>query len=328
MYQLRHILLLLIITFGAGNLILAQKATLKSNQFADGTWYSAKKKHFIEFDGDTVRHNLLSEDTVACGWRFDEKTSLLSLMRTVHAEQSIDSTVLVTDDAGQRMLYYYGGELVATRTEDQVIQETGIDTLTVLLDKNELKLSSKSKQYVMTQPTKMKDVNMSFSLASIGRGLLGLMVLIIISWLASSNRSAINWSLILKGMALQIIIALLVLKVPAVEAGFNTVSEKFVQLIGYTDAGVSFLFAQFGTNAVQAPLLTFAIKVLPTIIFFSALVSLFYYWGVLQKIVYAFAWIMKKFMRLSGAESLAAAGNVFLGQTEAPLLVKPYNNKR
>ncbi|OFZ63424.1 MAG: hypothetical protein A3D92_23860, partial [Bacteroidetes bacterium RIFCSPHIGHO2_02_FULL_44_7] len=324
MYQLRHILLLLIITFGAGNLILAQKSTLKSNQFADGTWYSAKKKHFIEFDGDTVRHNLLSEDTVACGWRFDEKTSLLSLMRTVHAEQSIDSTVLVTDDAGQRMLYYYGGELVATRTEDQVIQETGIDTLTVLLDKNELKLSSKSKQYVMTQPTKMKDVNMSFSLASIGRGLLGLMVLIIISWLASSNRSAINWSLILKGMALQIIIALLVLKVPAVEAGFNTVSEKFVQLIGYTDAGVSFLFAQFGTNAVQAPLLTFAIKVLPTIIFFSALVSLFYYWGVLQKIVYAFAWIMKKFMRLSGAESLAAAGNVFLGQTEAPLLVKPY----
>ena len=116
----------------------------------------------------------------------------------------------------------------------------------------------------------------------------------------------------------------MVLKVPAVTEGFNWASKGFVKVIGFTDEGVSFLFAQFGTNTVQAPLLTFAIKVLPTIIFFSALVSLFYYWGILQKIVYGFAWVMKRFMKLSGAESLAAAGNVFLGQTEAPLLVKPY----
>lgn len=324
MTQLRHILLLLIITFGAGNIALAQKSTLKSSQFSSGTWHTAKKKQFVTFDGDSVRHNLFSEDTVAGSWRYLEKTSQLIVMRTVHSELSIDSTVLVTDAGGQRMLYYYDGELVATRNGDQIIQETGIDTLTLALNKNELSVSSKNEKFVMTQPTKMTETPMSFTIEGLGRGLLGLMVLIIFAWLASSNRSAINWSLILKGMALQIIIALLVLEVPAVEAGFNVVSEKFVQLISYTDAGVNFLFAQFGTNAVQAPLLTFAIKVLPTIIFFSALVSLFYYWGILQKVVYGFAWVMKKFMRLSGAESLAAAGNVFLGQTEAPLLVKPY----
>jgi len=114
------------------------------------------------------------------------------------------------------------------------------------------------------------------------------------------------------------------LKVPFIETVFHMISEKFVALISYTDAGVDFLFGQLGIGTVQTPLITFAVKVLPTIIFFSALMSMLYYLGILQKIVYIFAWVMKKFMRLSGAESLAAAGNVFLGQTESPLLVKPY----
>ena len=109
-----------------------------------------------------------------------------------------------------------------------------------------------------------------------------------------------------------------------VENIFDGVSAGFVKLISYTDYGFNFLFSNISTNQVGNQLQNFAFKILPTIIFFSALVSLFYYWGIIQKIVFAFAWVMKKFMKLSGAESLAAAGNVFLGQTEAPLLVKPY----
>ena len=163
-----------------------------------------------------------------------------------------------------------------------------------------------------------------YSYLSILRGMLGMAFLIVIAWLFSANRKAVNWALVGKGLALQLIIAFLVLQVPFVETGFDYISKAFVWVIAKTDIGTDFLFGQLGIGKVQAPLLTFAIKVLPTIIFFSALVSLFYYWGLVQKIVYAFAWIMKKFMRLSGAESLAAAGNVFLGQTEAPLLVKPY----
>lgn len=174
------------------------------------------------------------------------------------------------------------------------------------------------------QPTKMKEMEMGFNPLSILRGLLGLLVLILFAWLASANRRAVNWNLIMKGIALQIIIAVLVLKVPLVEDVFRVMSSAFVRVIKFTDDGVNFLFGQMGIGTVQGPLITFAVKVLPTIIFFSALVSLFYYWGILQKIVYAFAWLMKRFMKLSGAESLAAAGNVFLGQTEAPLLVKPY----
>ena len=125
------------------------------------------------------------------------------------------------------------------------------------------------------------------------------MALIVITFLFSSKKKNIDWGLVAKGTALQILIAILVLKVPFIEGGFHWISEKFVSLISYTDEGVDFLFGQMGIGVVQAPLITFAIKVLPTIIFFSALMSALYYLGVLQKVVYAFAWIMKKFMRLS-----------------------------
>ena len=167
----------------------------------------------------------------------------------------------------------------------------------------------------------------SISFSSILRGLGGMIFLILFAWLFSQDRKNINWPLVGKGLLLQVIIALLVLKVPFIESLFDSISQGFVAIIGFTDSGVEFLFGTFATGKVQGPLITFAFKVLPTIIFFSALVSLFYYWGILQKIVFVFAWIMKKFMKLSGAESLAAAGNVFLGQTEAPLLVKPYLGK-
>ncbi len=167
----------------------------------------------------------------------------------------------------------------------------------------------------------------AITFTSIYRGIIGMVALLAIAWLFSSNRKAINWKLVGKGLLIQLVFAILVLKVDFVAYGFEIVSKIFTKIIGFTQEGTMFLFKNFESGIIESALINFVVMVLPTVIFFSALTSLFYYWGILQKVVYAFAWVMKKVMKLSGAESLAAAGNIFLGQTESPLLVKPYLNK-
>lgn len=168
---------------------------------------------------------------------------------------------------------------------------------------------------------------LTIGLTSISRGLLGMFVLVAIAYLFSANRKAINWKLIGKGLLIQLVFAFLIIKVPFVEAVFSWISEKFIRIIGFTEDGVNFLFGSFVTGNVERGLINFVFKILPTIVFFSALTSMLFYLGILQKIVYVLAWFMKKAMKLSGAESLAAAGNIFLGQTESPFLIKPYLNK-
>ncbi|MGB1004226.1 MAG: NupC/NupG family nucleoside CNT transporter [Salibacteraceae bacterium] len=165
---------------------------------------------------------------------------------------------------------------------------------------------------------------MSFSFLSILQGLGGLIFLVALLWVFSTNRKAVNWSLVVKGLFLQVIFAIAILKVGFIESAFEWVSKAFVKIISFTNFGSEFLFGQFGSGTIHPALGNFAFVVLPTIIFFSALTSLLYYLGILQKVVYAMAWVMKRALRLSGAESLATAGNIFLGQTEAPLLIKPY----
>lgn len=164
------------------------------------------------------------------------------------------------------------------------------------------------------------------SLTSLARGILGLTVLIFLTFLMSSKRKKVNWPLIIKGIIVQLIFAIGILKVPFIRSVFDWVSEKFVVLLSFTQKGSEFLFGGLITDTTSFGYI-FAFQVLPTVIFFSALTSLLFYYGILQKIVFAFAWIMKRTMKLSGAESLAAAGNIFLGQTESPLLVKPYIGK-
>jgi len=162
---------------------------------------------------------------------------------------------------------------------------------------------------------------------SILRGLLGLAVLVGIAWLFSKDRKAINWPLVGKGILFQIAFAVLVLKVGWIEKGFDLLSKSFVKVISFTQFGSAFLFDSFVTGQTEVALVNFAFNILPTIIFFAALSSILYYLGILQRVVYAFAWVMKRLMNLSGAESLAAAGNIFMGQTESPLLVRPYLDK-
>ena len=298
------------------------------NSFA-GTWEvnNEQQKRFISFSENNFETNILDgTDTVKGEWLFNsEKTELELTTYVQNASYTIDSSVVNMNDSDISFTHFKDGEEILIENESS-IKQSKTQFLKTKIDKQNLVLTdSEGVNWKLNRPTKITTkTEPAFNLTSILRGILGMAFLIGFAWLFSSNRRNINWGLIGKGLILQFIIAILVLKVPAVAAGFDFISSGFVWVIGMTDSGVDFLFGQFGIGVVQAPLLTFAIKVLPTIIFFSALVSLFYYWGILQKIVYVFAWIMKKFMRLSGAESLAAAGNVFLGQTEAPLLVKPY----
>jgi CNT family concentrative nucleoside transporter len=160
-------------------------------------------------------------------------------------------------------------------------------------------------------------------LINVGRGLLGIAAFIGIAYLFSSNRKAIPWRLVGIGMLLQVIFGLLVLRVDIVRVAVDAVGTFFVRILEFNRAGAEFLFGSLITNTQSFGYL-FAFNVLPTIVFFSALTSLLFYLGILQKIVYAFAYVMSRTMRLSGPESLSASANIFLGQTEAPLLIRHY----
>jgi CNT family concentrative nucleoside transporter len=158
------------------------------------------------------------------------------------------------------------------------------------------------------------------------RGLLGIGILLLIGFGLSRNRKRIDWPLVLKSLGLQFIIALLVLKVGFIKRGFNGIAFFFQKLLDFSGEGAAFIFGPLVTDT-QTFGYIFACQVLPTIVFFSGLTSVLYYLNVLQYIVYGFAWVMKRTMRISGVESLAAAANIFVGQTEAPLVVKPYVSK-
>jgi CNT family concentrative nucleoside transporter len=154
------------------------------------------------------------------------------------------------------------------------------------------------------------------------RAFIGLIFLVGVAWVFSNSRRSVNWQLVAGGLLLQIIFGTLITQVEIVSSAFNFASKFFVKVIDFTNEGTKFLFDGLLTTDKFG--FIFALKVLPTIIFFSTLSTGLYYLGILQKIVYGFAWVMSKTMKLSGAESLSAAGNIFLGQTEAPLLVRPF----
>jgi CNT family concentrative nucleoside transporter len=164
-----------------------------------------------------------------------------------------------------------------------------------------------------------------FSPIGLARGMLGMISILLIAWLFSTNRRAINWKLVGIGLSFQALLAIGVLKVDIIQKNFEFVGKIFIKVLNFTASGSTFLFGGF--MDVESYGFIFALQVLPTIIFFSALTSVMFYLGVIQKIVYAMAWVMSKTMKLSGAESLSVAGNIFLGQTESPLMIKAYLEK-
>ena len=170
-----------------------------------------------------------------------------------------------------------------------------------------------------------KDVlipNAGFSVNSLWRGVLGMISLLFIAYLFSNNRKRINWKTVIIGISAQLLIAIGVLKIPFIQAGFEGVGQIFVNILDYTRSGSEFLFS--GIMDINSYGFIFAFQVLPTIIFFSALTSVLFYLGIIQKIVKGLAIVLTKVLHISGAESLSIAGNIFLGQTEAPLMIKAY----
>jgi CNT family concentrative nucleoside transporter len=173
----------------------------------------------------------------------------------------------------------------------------------------------------------IKDAGNGFTFMSLFRGLLGISIILGLCYVFSSNRKAISWRVVLFGLLIQLVVALAVLKVPAIQMIIEFIGKIFIKILESSNAGSEFLFKSLVTNKVESGLINFAFQILPTIIFFSALTSVLFYYGIIQKVVYAFAWLLEKALKLSGAESLVASSNVFLGQTEAPFLIKEYLHK-
>lgn len=159
-------------------------------------------------------------------------------------------------------------------------------------------------------------------IGTIAFGIFGLSVLLSIAFVLSSNHRKVDWKLVASGIGLQVVFAILVILVPGGREFFEGMSRVFVRVISFAMDGSAFIF---GPLADQNNLgFVFAFQVLPTIIFFASLMAVLYHIGLMQKIVQAMAWVMLKVLRISGSESLSVAANVFVGQTEAPLVVRPY----
>lgn len=159
-------------------------------------------------------------------------------------------------------------------------------------------------------------------MGSIAFGLFGLAVLISFAFALSNNKKSVDWKQIASGVGLQIVFAILVILVPGGREFFNAISKVFVKVIDFAMSGAQFIFGDLAKSTEFG--FIFAFQVLPTIIFFASLMAVLYHIGLMQKIVQGMAWVMLKVLRISGSESLSVAANVFVGQTEAPLVVRPY----
>ena len=164
-----------------------------------------------------------------------------------------------------------------------------------------------------------------FSLESFIRGFFGIVVLIFISFLFSKNKKAVKWKTVFIGLGLQLILAVAVLKISLVKNIFETAGKVFVKILDFTMQGTTFLFGDLVSADNFGNVFVFSI--LPTVIFFAALTSILFYFGIIQKVVKIMALLLSKLLVVSGPESLSVAGNIFLGQTESPLMIKAYLEK-
>ena len=155
-------------------------------------------------------------------------------------------------------------------------------------------------------------------------GIAGILVLLGIALAMSNNRKAISWQLVTWGLGIQILFAIIILKTPVGVPFFGAIDIGIKNLLSFSDAGSDFLFKSFRHGVVEDPLMNFAFRILPTLIFFSSLIAVLYHLGIMQFIVKWIARVMQKSMGTSGSETLCVSGNIFVGQTEAPLLVRPF----
>jgi len=167
----------------------------------------------------------------------------------------------------------------------------------------------------------------SFDFVRILRGMMGMAVLIAIAYVFSNNRKSVNWKMVGTGLLFQLLLAIGILYIPFVQVFFEFIGKGFVKILAFTSEGVNYLLKRNDTGTTDPALQNFAFSILPTIIFFAAFSSLLFYLGVIQIFVKGFGYLLSRGLGLSGPESLSVAGNIFLGQTESPLLIKPYLEK-
>ncbi len=160
-----------------------------------------------------------------------------------------------------------------------------------------------------------------FGMMSLGRGILGIIAVLLICYLLSYDRKRIDWKLVGGGLLIQIVLALSILYIPVVGDIFKSLGIIFVKIMDFTNAGLEFLLGPYASKSAG---FSFLLHSLPIVVFFSALVSIFYYWGIIQRVVGALSWLLRKVMNISGTEGLVACGNIFLGMTESPVLIKNY----
>lgn len=204
---------------------------------------------------------------------------------------------------------------IETKTDSTLTLKKGEKAYS-FFSSNKIKNETKSSELVPNQ---------GLTAIGLGRGILGMLCLLAVAFIFSSNRKAINWKTVGLGLSAQLVLAVGVLKVPFVKAAFEFVGNLFVLVLDFTRAGSEFLLG--GMMNVESFGFIFLFQVLPTIIFFSALTSVLFYLGVIQIVVKGMALVLTKILQISGAESLSVAGNIFLGQTEAPLMIKAYLEK-
>jgi CNT family concentrative nucleoside transporter len=270
----------------------------------------------------TFDYELHKEGLKASGsWAVSDSNLLLTYdLKPV--VRGLDSSFYRVENGKPSVVLLSDGKKVTTLTENGIISEKNTRSFNIVSISPTTLVFQENGVYFHLQYTP-PPLEGAISLNSIGRGIIGLISLILILYAFSSNRKIIPWKLVATGLFLQILFALGVLKVDFIKNIFEAMGNVFVVILGFTMEGSRFVFGDM-VNPGGSIGFVFAFQILPTIIFFSALTSLLFYMGILQKIVYGLAWVMSKTMKLSGAESLAAAANIFLGQTEAPLMVKPY----
>ena len=203
-------------------------------------------------------------------------------------------------------------------------QSNSQDTIQVQTDSLEIDKTTEKTIAIGGEDEKQDSIipHQGFSFKSLWRGILGMLVLLIIAIVFSANRKAISWRTVIIGLLLQLILAFGILEVEWVKVVFDFVGNIFVQILNFTAAGSEFLLGDLMDQNTYGYIFLF--QVLPTIIFFSALTSILFYFGIIQVVVKGLAWLLSKALGVSGAEALSVAGNIFLGQTESPLMIKAY----
>nr|NQU91369.1 Na+ dependent nucleoside transporter [Bacteroidota bacterium] len=276
----------------------------------------------------SFEHELQAENILLTGdWKLEGDNLILSSDLQPKAE-SIDSIAYHVVENTPIVIFYKDGEEMTRLTEDRLLSKRDTDVFKIIkVSKDTLVLEGNGHRYtyVGEEPDISSIVQRTggaFSLITVLRGILGIFVLVFITWLFSSNRRAVSWKVVATGLSIQIAIALGILYIPFVEKFFELAGGIFVVILDFTKIGSTFLFNDL--MMVERVGYIFALQILPTIIFFSALTSVLFYLGVIQKVVWVLAWLMTKALKISGAESLSVAGNIFLGQTESPLMIKAY----